>query len=210
MKVILIPGMGCYPVLQSNWYSWFASELAKRPKIITPIVQDFPDPYNCKESIWLPHIENKLGPLDEDTILVGHSSGACAAMRLLEKIGKNINTNNSIIAGAILVATAYTDGGDEREKASEYFGREWDWSAIRKGGKEIHIFHSDDDHLIPVSEARYISNSLQQVEERENTKEEKSKLGNFQYHEMQGHSHFFEPWPELLKVLDEKFLEGKL
>ena len=213
MKVILIPGMGCHPVLQSNWYNWFASELALRPKVTEPIVSDFPDPYSCRESVWVPYIENTLGPLDENTILVGHSSGACAAMRILEKIGKNNNSNNDSnlnqkqIAGAILVATAYTDGGDEREKASEYFDREWDWNAVRKGAKQIHIFHSDDDHLIPVQEARFISNALQQVEEETDKQDEKVKLSNFEYHEMHGFSHFFEPWKELLTALDEKFLK---
>ena len=42
-----------------------------------------PDPYVARCSIWLPFIQNEL-KADENTVIVGHSSGAIAAMRLLE------------------------------------------------------------------------------------------------------------------------------
>jgi predicted alpha/beta hydrolase family esterase len=43
-----------------------------------------PDPVGARESIWLPFMRNELrvGP---DTVVVGHSSGAAAAMRFCEK-----------------------------------------------------------------------------------------------------------------------------
>jgi hypothetical protein len=35
-------------------------------------------------SIWLPHMENEL-KIGESDIIIGHSSGACAAIRFAEK-----------------------------------------------------------------------------------------------------------------------------
>lgn len=184
MRIVLIPGMGCYPVSQSNWYSWFAAEMNKRPSVKC-VLRDFPDPNKCRESIWVPFITEEIG-LDEDTIIVGHSSGAACAMRLLE------SPNVPKLRGAVLVAAAYTDLGIESERRSEYFNRPWDWDGMKLGANKIVCFHGDDDHLIPVDEARYIADKL--------------KGDTFEYREMKGKSHFFNPWHELLDVVDAMIL----
>lgn len=185
MRIVLIPGMGCTPVASSNWYSWFANEMNKRDYVEECILRDFPDPHQCKESIWIPFLQNEVG-LDESTVVVGHSSGAACAMRVLE------NENCPRLLGAILVAAAYTDLGDEHEAKSEYFNRPWDWDKMKEGAKNIVLLHGTDDHLIPVREARYIASKMNDAE-------------NFQYVEMDGVSHFFSPWQELLDVMDAKF-----
>jgi len=148
------------------------------------IMRDFPDPNRCRESIWVPFLLNEIG-LDQDTVVIGHSTGACCAMRLLEK--------KIPLKGAILVATAYTDLGDEHEARSEYFSRKWNWDDMKEGAEQIVCFHGIDDHLIPVAEARHVASKL--------------KGDNFQYHEMDGKSHFFDPWQEVLDVFDETFGE---
>lgn len=187
MKVILIPGMGCTPIAKSNWYSWFTEQVNKRENL-TCTLDKFPDPYKCRESIWMPHVRDKLmqGEEPENTIIVGHSSGAACAMRLLESMDAA-----KPLAGCILVAAAYTDLGDEDERLSGYFNRPWDFHRMANGAsRKIVLFHGTDDHLIPVKEARYIAEKL-------------SFAKHFEYKEMHGHSHFFEPWPELLEAIDE-------
>lgn len=182
MRVVIIPGMGCSPVEHCNWYSWLQSELVKRD--ITCILRDFPDPNQCRESIWIPFLLDEIG-LDQDTVVVGHSSGAACAMRLLELA----ETTRPVLRAAILVPAAYTDLGDAHERRSEYFSREWKWNDMKKGAQQIVCFHGTDDHLIPVTEARHIAENLEGE--------------NFIYHEMKGKSHFFQPWTEILDVLDE-------
>ena len=148
-----------------------------------------PDPYVARASEWIPFIHNSL-KVDEETVVVGHSSGACCAMRLLEK---------TRVGGVILVSAAHTDLGDENERASGYFGREWLWADMRANAKYFfHQFHSSDDHLIPVSEARFIAAALRAAGEGE----EEGQLSVYTYEELQGHSHFFEPFAELLRVVD--------
>ena len=51
--------------------------------------------------------------------------GAACAMRLLE------STEVPTLRGAVLVATAYTDLGDESERRSEYFNRPWNWEMMK-------------------------------------------------------------------------------
>ena len=179
MRVVVIPGMGCTPTATSNWYGWFQAEMQRRSHEC--VLRDFPDPYGCKESVWVPFVLNDIG-VDDDTVIVGHSSGAACAMRLLEQ---NLN-----LRGAVLVAAAHTDLGDEAERRSEYFNRPWDWETMKKGARNIVCFHGTDDHLIPVSEARHIAEMMEG--------------GSFEYMEMDGKSHFFRPWQELLDVMDQK------
>jgi len=190
MRVILIPGMGCTPVASSNWYSWFAAEMGTRSYVEECILQDFPDPYQCKESVWIPFLKEEIG-LDESTVVVGHSSGAACAMRLLE------SDDSPKLLGAILVAAAHTDLGDPHEAKSEYFNRPWNWDKMKQGADHIVLFHGIDDHLIPVKEARFIASKLKDAE-------------NFEYKEMDGVSHFFSPWQEILDVMDAKFGESSI
>lgn len=184
MRIVIIPGMGCTPVQSSNWYSWLAQEVKSRHQMTVKecVLRDFPDPYQCKESVWIPFLRDEIG-LDEDTILVGHSSGAACAMRLLEQHDKI-----SFLKAVVLVAAAYTDLGEESERRSEYFNRPWNWEKMKQGVSQITCFHSKDDPLIDVSEARHIS--------------QKMESENFEYIEMDGKSHFFQPWTEILDVLD--------
>ena len=197
MKVILIPGMGCAPVARSNWYAWFAREINQRYQSDDTMavhcdLQDFPDPYQCRESIWMPHVQKLIGDEDDDndsnndpspTIIVGHSSGAACAMRLLEQ-------RKRPLAACILVAAAHTDLDDEDERLSGYFNRPWDWQRMAQGASKIVLFHGTDDHLIPVREARHIAEQLSVFAK------------HFEFREMNGKSHFFEPWPEILEVMD--------
>lgn len=46
-------------------------------------LRNMPDPVGARESVWLPFMKNEL-QCGEDTVIVGHSSGAAAAMRFAE------------------------------------------------------------------------------------------------------------------------------
>lgn len=144
------------------------------------VLRDFPDPWEAKREIWLKFMKEELlvGP---DTVLVGHSSGAQAAMRLAEE---------EVIGGLVLVAACHSDLGDAGERASGYYppkGGPWNWANIRRNTGWIVQLHSTDDPLVPVSEGRVVAEELQS-----------------RYIELNGRSHFFEPCVELLEALCSK------
>lgn len=146
MKAILIPGNGG-GAPDDNWFPYLDREL---PKLgIRVINTQFPDPELARKKYWLPFIK-ELGA-DENTILIGHSSGALAAMRFAE-------TNK--ILGSVLVGACYTDLGDESEKQSGYYEDPWKWDAIKSNQKWIIQFASTDDPFIPIEEARYVHEHL--------------------------------------------------
>jgi predicted alpha/beta hydrolase family esterase len=115
-RVVIVPGMGCVPIRDCNWYAWLEDELQKDPSgRFEVILEDMPDPHAARESQWLPFIRNTL-KIDDKTILIGHSSGCEAIMRLLEQ---------DKVRGIILVAACHTDLDNEGERASEYYNRPW-------------------------------------------------------------------------------------
>ena len=149
-RVIILPGNGCTPVRDVNWYGWLENILMNSDLFSEVLLRDMPDPIEAKESIWIPFIENVLG-VNENTIVIGHSSGAVAAMRLLEKHN---------ILGCVLVSACHTDLGCESERISNYYSRPWDWDLIRSHAQWIIQYHSTDDPFIPREEADHVAANL--------------------------------------------------
>ncbi len=113
------------------------------------INETFPDHVKARATRWLPFLES-LGA-DERTIVVGHSSGAMAAMRYAE---------THRLLGSVLVGVCYTDLGDRFEAASGYYNRPWQWDRIRTNQEWIGIFNSTDDPHIPIAEPRFVAAQL--------------------------------------------------
>jgi len=113
------------------------------------INRTFPDNVKARAQYWLPFLE-ELGA-DENTILIGHSSGAVAAMRYAE---------THRLLGSVLVSVCHTDLGDAGEAASGYYRTPWQWQQIRDNQRWIGIYHSTDDPLIPATEARFVAAQL--------------------------------------------------
>lgn len=115
------------------------------------IAQTMPDNVLARANRWLPFIENVL-KADENSFLIGWSSGAVAAMRYAE---------THKIFGSALIGACYTDLGERSEKISGYYDEPWNWNAIRDNQEVIIQFASSDDPYIPIEEARHIHTSLQ-------------------------------------------------
>lgn len=171
VKVIIAPGNG-YGCARANFYPWLARELRRRlstskttstnstagsgasktaPVPIKIELRDMPDPDTARESIWLPFIVDELGA-DDQTILVGHSSGACAALRLAERMR---------LLAVVVISCTPSDLGDENEAASGYYNRPWNWNAIAANARVIVQYGSVDDPFIPIELQREVAEGLQ-------------------------------------------------
>ncbi len=183
IKVVFAPGNGGSST-KDHWFPNLKIELMKNG--LEVIDAQFPDPMLARASYWIPFLLNEL-KVDENTIIVGHSSGAIAAMRFAETYP---------ILGSVLVGTYYTNLGIEAEKLSGYFDKPWDWTRIKNNQKWITIFASEDDPWIPINEPRYLHQQL-----------------NCEYHEYKNQGHFggdyFKPdFPEIaLSILNN--LKGR-
>jgi predicted alpha/beta hydrolase family esterase len=145
-RAILIHGNGG-STAGDIWLPWLERELTALG--LDVINTTFPDNVRARASIWLPHLET-LGA-DEETILIGHSSGALAAMRFAE---------THRLAGSVLVGVCHTDLGDAFERASGFYAAPWQWERIHENQPWIAIFGSADDPHIPVAEPRFVAAQL--------------------------------------------------
>ena len=146
-KVIFIPGNGGGSP-KDNWFPSVKNTLEAAG--ITVIAEEFPDNDLARASIWVPFLINEL-KANENTVLVGHSSGAIAAMRVAEI---------QPILGSVLVGAYHTDLNMETEKLSGYFDTPWNFEKIRQNQRWITLFASQDDKWIPITEARYLHEKL--------------------------------------------------
>ncbi|XP_039594684.1 serine hydrolase RBBP9 [Polypterus senegalus] len=148
-KVVIVPGNGAGNVEYCNWYGWTKKKLNKM-KGLECLLENMPDPLTARETVWLPFMENKL-KCDEETIIIGHSSGAAAAMRYVE----------SHKVHAIILVSAYTsDLGDENERESGYFNRPWQWEKMKENCRHIVQFGSTDDPFLPWAEQQEVADML--------------------------------------------------
>ncbi|MBN8828191.1 MAG: alpha/beta hydrolase [Sphingobacteriia bacterium] len=160
IKVVFIPGNGS-STTKDNWFPSVKADLEVHG--LEVIASEFPDKELARQSYWLPYLSHEL-KADHNTILVGHSSGAVAAIRYAEQYQ---------ILGSVLVGTYYTDLGIERGRLSGYFKRPWNWEKIRNNQKFVTLFASQDDPWIPIEQLRFIHKSL-----------------NCEYHEYINQGHF--------------------
>jgi predicted alpha/beta hydrolase family esterase len=175
LKAIFVPGNGG-DNSQDRWRPYLKNELEKSGIPFTNV--DFPDPVLASMKSWIPFIK-ELGA-DQNTILVGHSSGAEAAMRYAE--------NNKLL-GTVLISACYTDLGLQNEKEAGYYEKPRQWDKIRSNQNWIIQFHSTDDPFIPIKEARFVHEQL-----------------NTEYYEFTDRKHFGgqKEFPELVEALKKK------
>lgn len=181
-KIIIIPGNGDSHIDSDHWYGWLRDELRSRGYDV--IAEDMPDPVVAHANIWLPHIE-KVFHADEDTIIIGHSSGGVAALRYLE---------THKLRGVIVIGINYTDLGYEDEKESGYYIEPWDWENIKNNAGWIVQFASTDDPFIKIEEPRFIHDQL------DSEYHELSDRGHF----MLAHNQINNTFPEIVEIITNK------
>ncbi|CAM9266113.1 unnamed protein product [Chrysoparadoxa australica] len=187
-RVLMIPGNGCGGDIRPyNFYGWMEQELATAGHHCVVPEGGMPDPLRARRSIWLPYIHDVM-KCDEHSVVVGHSSGAVAALRLVEECK---------VHGLVIVA-AYDDPlGDDLEQASGYFDDPtFDWDKIISNADWILQFAGERDTLVPISVQRRVGEAL---------KQQSSALQRrdvFRYIELKHRDHFFTPpFSELMAEL---------
>ena len=179
-RVVLVPGNGMDGDLDDlrscNYYGWAEREFVRRGFEVR--LSPMPDPLYAKESLWVPFIKDTLGA-DEGAVLIGHSSGAAAALRVAEK---------QRLRGLVLVAAYDSDLGDELERASGYFSRPFDWAAVGRNCGFVVQFAGARDGLVPIDVQRRVGAALGDA---------------CDYRELPRRDHFFAPpFAELLDAVE--------
>ncbi|HTP57191.1 MAG TPA: alpha/beta hydrolase [Candidatus Paceibacterota bacterium] len=156
-RVFIIHGWDGYP--REGCFPWLKKNLeAKGFSVRAPAM---PEPLNPKIDTWVQFLAQQIGAPDENTFLVGHSIGAQTILRYLE-----ILRDDQQIGGILLLAgwvhltdKAYEDEGDA-VIAEPWLKTPIDWKGVRKHVRRVAAIFSDNDPLVPLSDAEIFKKDL--------------------------------------------------
>lgn len=182
LRIVIVPGMGIFSADAMLWYAGLKSQIST-PPVVDCILKTMPDALAARASSWLPFMEKKDGlGIDHNTIIIGHSSGATAAMRYAE---------NHRVAGLILVSASSSDLGLPTERLSGYFDAPWDFDRIRRHAGFIVVIGGVGDPLIPIAEQKKVAEAL-----------------GAEAYWIEGKGHFLMPdQPEIASIVERKLRE---
>lgn len=149
-KTLILHGTSGNPA--ENWFPWLKHHLEQDGwGVWVPQLPDADNPnierYN---TVLLPR-EDWLN--DGGTVIVGHSSGAVAALGLLQEFAEE-----SKIGGCYLIGSFQDDLG--WPNLGGLFAKPFDFNYIRGKSDKFVFIHSDDDPYCPLEHARFLASQL--------------------------------------------------
>ncbi len=137
---------------QENWFPWLKKELeALEYQVWVPDLPGANEPNIQRYNEFL--MKNKPFELAEETILVGHSSGAVAILGLLEALPENSKIHGAFLVGAFKDNLARPD-------LTPLFKKPLDFEAIKSRSGVFVFVHSDDDPYCPLDHAKFLSEKV--------------------------------------------------
>jgi predicted alpha/beta hydrolase family esterase len=136
---------------QRNWFQWLRGNLEDVGfKVWVPDLPgaDVPNPKTYNEFLF-----SSDWDFNDESILVGHSSGAVEIFSLLQNLSDGTQVDKAILVGAFKDNLGVDD-------LSRLFDETYDWELIKTKAKEFIFFHSDNDPYCPLDHAEYLAKEL--------------------------------------------------
>ena len=149
-QALILHGTDATPA--SNWFTWLKKQLEQ-------------DDY----TVWLPQLPNSDKPntktynqfllvnqdfeFNDETIIIGHSSGAVEVLSLLQKL-----PDDTKIKAVFLVSAFKDDLG--WDALGGLFDEPFDFASIKTKADKFTFLHSDNDPYCPIEHAQYLSEQV--------------------------------------------------
>ena len=148
-KAFIFHGTGASP--EDHWFPWMKEKLEE--KGLEVFVPDFPTPENQSLEAWMEVLQD-YPEIDEETILIGHSTGAVFILSILEKVEN--------VKAAYLISGFTGKLGIEFDELNKTFAeKEFDFENIRGSREEIHVFHSASDPYVPLEKGEELARNIE-------------------------------------------------
>ncbi len=133
---------------KSNWIPWLKQELEKlNHTVITP---DFPNSNQPQLQEWLNFFTQY--PVDEKSIVIGHSLGTAFLLRFLE--------DHKAKAAFFVAGVPGPLQHDADAIISTFSHYPFNWKKIKQNCKYRFVIHSDNDPYIPLKQAQGLSQNI--------------------------------------------------
>ncbi len=136
----------------SNWFSWLKEQLEQTGwRVWLPDLPHADKPNIKRYNRYL--LKNKTWQFNEDSVLVGHSSGAVAILGLLQHLPVGAKVDTCFLIGSFKDNLNWNalDG---------LFEEQFDFPLIRQKAKKFVFIHSDNDPYCPLEHAKFLSRQL--------------------------------------------------
>lgn len=144
-NALILHGTSANP--ESNWFPWLKQKLeAAGYTVWVPELPDadYPDMQKYREFIF--GSDFTFGP---ETVMIGHSSGAVAALSLLE-----------VLPSELQISTAVMVGVYRPEKQNYSSPEPISIDKLKGKSKRMVFIHSDNDPFCPLEDAQYFAYEL--------------------------------------------------
>ena len=156
-----------------KWRDWLAQEIV----VADVLLPDFPNKQNADYTEWKIYFEKLLSLLRNDIQLVGYSLGAIFLAKYLHE-----SPLSKPVRRLVLVSPCYDDESVEDLGSFQVTSA----TGLETSAKEIHLFHSKDDPVVPFTELAKFQRDLPTAT----------------VHIFEDRNHFFQPtFPELKELL---------
>jgi len=135
-----------------NWFGWLKSELeSKGLEVWSPNLPRAEQP-SLKE--WVSFVQTNCPfAIDQNTLVMGHSSGAILALILAQQ--------NLVPVGAVVAVSVFHDNSLNWAPNNRLFDVTFNWDVIRKNASKLLFIHSDNDPYVPLSQAQFVAKNCQ-------------------------------------------------
>ena len=158
-----------------KWRDWLAQEIV----VADVLLPDFPNKQNADYTEWKIYFEKLLTLLGDDVQLAGYSLGAMFLAKYLHE-----SPLSKPVRRLVLVSPCYNDESVEDLGSFQVTSA----TGLEKSAKEIHLFHSQDDPVVPFAELAKFQRDLPTAT----------------VHIFENRNHFFQPtFPELKELLEK-------
>lgn len=146
-KAVILHGTLGSP--EGNWFQWLEHELsAKGMHVWLPALPHADEP---SLSWWARFVhENRAFEIDDQTVIIGHSSGAALALLVAQQ--------NTQPLGGVVAVSAFHDNSLQWEPNAKLFDVVFDWQSVQAHAGTLLLVHSDNDPYVPLEQAQYIAN----------------------------------------------------
>ncbi len=136
----------------ANWFPWLKDQLEfKGFQVWVPDLPRAEKPNLKRYNQFL--LSNSPWPVDQDTILIGHSSGAVAILGLLQALPPEIQVNTCYLVSAFKDTLGW-------DALDEFFNIPISFKKIKSKASKFIFIHSDDDPHVPLEHAQYLSKQV--------------------------------------------------
>ena len=141
---------------ERNWFPWLtwqgvrAGVRVRVPRLPTPTGQSF--------DAWAREFDAQAGPIDERTVIIGHSTGVPFFLQYLQRTGRR--------AGAAFFVSGFAEPieisahPEMKPLLKTFVAFDFDFPQIRALLGSAACFHGDDDEIVPLAAGQRVADGL--------------------------------------------------